>query len=116
MSRIMIKNVILNAEKIRPIQLSSRCVAKIRAGWADTRGQGNNEARSMGADCVITKNCSESDALVISEMFYHNFRMRSCCSYRDGTLSLVCGEAGSDAETLVSEVKGFITGYFSAKK
>ena len=115
MRRIMIENVVFDTTKIQPIRLSRRQIVEIKRGWADTQGQGNTRAHAMGADCVIIKNCNESDAMILSEVFYSNFRMRSCCWYDNGTLSLNCNEAGLDAETLVSETEGFIKGYFTAK-
>lgn len=67
---------------------------EIEAGWHDTDGQGNHQAREKGTSCVCVE-CGHDDALELSALFVRQvFAIPSCCHYDGVTLSLYCGDAG----------------------
>jgi len=96
--------------------ISRETASKIRDGWNDRRGQGHKYAEEKGHSCVVVRNCDEDDALILSELFFERFSIRSCCHYdhASSVLSLYCGDAGVHS-SLDATVEGIVRGFFAGK-
>lgn len=77
--------------------------AEITAGWVDTIGQGNKEARKRGRHCVVVR-CDREAAIVMSRMFHKKFAMESACHFDGTTLSMFCGHSGGNGMHLMYHV------------
>ena len=76
-------------------------------------GQGRNQSKSRGPFCVVTT-CSKNDAVAICQYFIRNlFAIPTCTHYNGDTVSLFCGDAGSECRTLMAATKSFIDGYLN---
>lgn len=70
--------------------------------WED-RGQGHKEAVCRGSMCVVKK-CDLQSAKKISAEFVNDlFSIPTCTHYDGETLSLYCGDAGSNWQSLFQD-------------
>lgn len=77
--------------------------AETEAAWHDEQGQGNRYAREREFYCVVVP-CTKDEAIVLSKLFHKRFAIESCCHYDGETLSMYCGDAGSNADSLLRDI------------
>lgn len=82
------------------------------AWYAEDSAQGHRDAIARGPMCVVVK-CAKQAALELSALFVREiFAIPECCNYDGKTLSMYCGDAGSNWRATMARTEGLIVGYF----
>ena len=87
---------------------------EIKQAWNEN-GQEHTAAIERGSWCVVTP-CTEEEAINICSWFVHDaFACPTCTHYDGKTVSLYCGDAGSNAPILKKITEVYIKGYLGPK-
>src|SRR5438132_112100 len=85
-------------------------------GWWNCTGQGNQQARGRGKDCVVVSVADEETALRFTALFVRQFAIPSCVHWDGNLLSMYCGDAGSGCAALKHRVQEFVSKHNSQVK
>lgn len=85
--------------------------AEIMVAWGNASGQGHQQAVERGRWCIVVE-CDVYDAISLSRLWIRNlFALPTCCNHDGKTLSLYCGDAGSDAPNLLERTRLLVTSW-----